>query len=80
MRNKHEELVESLHELGEWIEKRQNVHCISVPRAAALTIQKLEEENHQLRLLLNKNEFGLNRIIGKVRLVIYLLRKKWKKI
>lgn len=79
-----EQIVKQLHELADWVEKHNNVHCISVPRQAAYTIVKLEEENRQFRLQLNKRETDLldliNRILGFIRLQWYLFnRKKGKK-
>ena len=77
------ELVNSLHKLADWVEKDNNVHCHSIPRKAAYTITRLTEENNQLRLSLNKHDYGfsdyINRIIGFIRLQIYLFRKKKKK-
>jgi hypothetical protein len=76
------ELVNSLHKLADWVEKDNNVQCHSVPRKAAYTITRLTEENNQLRLQLNKHDYGfsdyINRAIGMVRLYIYLAKKKWK--
>lgn len=76
------DIVKELHELAEWIEKRNNVHCHSVPRKAAYLISSLGEDNIRLRLELNKRDLYLsdyiNRAIGFVRLYIYLARKKWK--
>ena len=79
-----EQLVKQLHELADWVEKHNNVHCHSVPRQAAYIITKLEEENRQFRLQLNKRETDLidhiNRILGFIRLQWYLFkRKKGKK-
>lgn len=81
MRNQHEELQGQLNALADWIEKGNNVHADSVPRKAAYTIARLEEENYQMRLLLNKRETTIadlyNRFTGKLRLMIYLVRKKY---
>lgn len=78
-----EELVKQLHELADWVEKHNGVHCASVPRKAAYTIDRLHESNEIYRLQLNKKSFTIteivNRYIGNVRVFIYLLRKKWKK-
>lgn len=78
-----EELVKQLHELADWIEKHNGVHCASVPRKAAHTIDRLNESNEIYRLQLNKKYLTIteimNRYIGDVRVYIYLLRKKWKK-
>lgn len=83
MRNEYKELQGHLHALADWIEKTNNVHAHSVPRVAAYTIAKLEEENQQMRLLLNKKDMTilerLNRYVGKLRLYIYLVKMKWKK-
>lgn len=77
-----DELVQQLHELADWVEKHNNVHCWSVPRKAAHTISRLETENEILRIQLNKRDLYLsdyiNRIIGMMRLYIYLFKKKWK--
>jgi hypothetical protein len=77
------ELVKQLHELADWVEKHNGVHCPSVPRKAAYTIDRLHESNEIYRLQLNKKSFTIteivNRYIGNVRVFIYLLRKKWKK-
>lgn len=78
-----EELVKQLNELADWVEKHNGVHCPSVPRKAAYTIDRLHESNEIYRLQLNKKSFTIteivNRYIGDVRVFIYLLRKKWKK-
>jgi len=78
-----EELVKQLHELADWVEKHNGVHCASVPRKAAYTIDRLNESNEIYRLQLNKKYLTIteimNRYIGDVRVYIYLLRKKWKK-
>jgi hypothetical protein len=50
-----EELVKQLHELADWVEKYNGVHCASVPRKAAYTIDRLHESNEIYRLQLNKN-------------------------
>ena len=82
MRDKYEEMQGQLNALADWIETTNHLHCDSVPRRAADTIARLEEENHQMRLQLNKRYITImdivNRCIGFVRLYIYLLRKKWK--
>lgn len=83
MRDEYKELQGQLHTLANWVEKENNVHSHSVPRRAAYTIARLEEENYQMRLLLNKRYITITEIvntyIGKARLYVYLLRKKWKK-
>lgn len=83
MRNDYEELLGQLNALADWIEKYQNVHAASGPRIAADTIKKLEEENHQFRLLLNKRDETftekVNKYIGYVKFTIYKARKRWKK-
>ena len=83
MRDKHEELIQQLHELADWVEKHNSVHCPSVTRKAAYTIERIEEENHQMRLQLNKKYLSLrdlyDRYMGDMRLWIYLMRKKWTK-
>ena len=80
MRDKHEELIQQLHELADWVEKHNSVHCHSVTRKAAYTIARLEEQNHQMRLKLNKKYLTIgdsyHRMIGAVRLWIYLMKKK----
>lgn len=83
MRDKHEELIQQLHELADWVEKHNSVHCHSVPRKAAYTIAKLEEENYQKHLQLNKKYLTLNdyydRYMGAIRFWFYMMRKKWKR-
>jgi hypothetical protein len=83
MRNKHEELVQQMNELADWVEKTNNVNSYSAPRWAAITIARLEEENYQMRLQLNKRDVTItdiyNRVIGYIRLTIYLMRKQWTK-
>lgn len=83
MRDKHEELIQQLHELADWVEKHNSVHCPSVTRKAAYTIERIEEENHQMRLQLNKKYLSLrdlyDRYMGDIRLWIYIMRKKWTK-
>lgn len=82
MKRDYDDIVNELHQLADWIEKYNNVHCHSVPRKAAYLINALEEDNIQLRLKLNRRDLYLsdyiNRAIGFVRLYIYLARKKWK--
>lgn len=76
------DLIEELHELADWVEKRNGVHCHSVPRKAAYLIEAMQEDNNQLRLKLNKMDLYpsdyINRVIGFIRLQIYLFRKKRK--
>lgn len=83
MRDKHEELIQQLHELADWVEKHNSVHCPSVTRKAAYTIEKLEEENYRMRLQLNKKYLSFrdryDMFVGAIRLKIYMMRKKWKK-
>ncbi len=83
MRNDYKELQHQLYALATWIEMENNVHADSVPRRAAYTIGKLEEENYQMRLQLNKRDVTItdiyNRVIGYIRLTIYLMRKQWTK-
>lgn len=78
-----EELVNQLHELADWVEKHNGVHCHSVPRKAAYTIAKLEEENYQMSLSLNKEPTVFrnyyDNYIGKLRLFIYLFLKNRRK-
>lgn len=73
-------MQEQLHALADWIEKTNNVHCDSVPRKAAYTIKKLEEENYQYYLLLNKKDVTIreriNKYIGYIKYKIYLWKKK----
>jgi hypothetical protein len=75
-----QELIQQLHELADWVEKHNSVHCHSVPRKAAYTIARLEEDNHKMRLQLNKSFWSIRDIydrgIGAIRLWIYLIRKK----
>ena len=79
--SEYEDLTKQLHELADWIEKHNNVHCHSVPRQAAYTISRLEEENKQFRLQLNKNDMDLidhiNQIVGMVRLWWFFTKKKY---
>lgn len=78
-----QELIQQLHELADWVEKHNSVHCHSVPRKAAYTIARLEEDNHKMRLQLNKKHLTIrdiyDRFVGSIRLWIYLMRKKWKR-
>ena len=80
MRDKQEELIEQLHELADWVEKHDSVHCHSVPRKAAYTIARLEEENYQKHLQLNKKYLSFrdryDMFVGAIRLWIYLTKKK----
>jgi len=82
MRNKHEEIVEALHGFADWLEKSNHVHCDSLPRKAAHTITRLEEENHQMRLRLNKKYYTIrdfyDRCVGSVRFLIYKLQQRRK--
>ena len=82
MKHQYDDIVNELHELADWIEKHNSVHCHSVPRKAAYLINAMEEDNIRLRLQLNKRDLYLtdyiNRVIGFIRLQIYLFRKKWK--
>jgi len=81
MRDKHEELIQQLHELADWVEKHNSVHCHSVPRKAAYTIARLEEENYQWHLQLNKRYLSFrdrfDMFVGAIRLKIYLMKKKF---
>lgn len=81
--NDHDEIIKQLHDLADWIEKRNGVHCHSVPRKAAYLINALEEDNIRLRLQLNKRDLYLSdyigRVIGFIRLQWYLFNKKRKK-
>lgn len=78
--NDHDEIIKQLHELADWIEKNNGVHCMSVPRKAAYLIHALEEDNIRLRLQLNKRDLYLsdyiNRAIGLIRLAFYKLKKR----
>jgi hypothetical protein len=79
MRNDYKEMQGQLNALADWIEKSNNVHADSLPRRAAYTIAKLEEENYQMRLKLNKRDMDLsdyiNRIIGLTRYAYYRMKK-----
>lgn len=81
--SEYKELIDQLNGFADWLEKNNNVHCFSVPRRAAITIERLEEENRQMRLQLNKRDLYLsdyiNRAIGFVLFTIYKIKKKWKK-
>lgn len=80
MREQYKELIGQMNDLADWVEKTNNLHAFSAPRWAAMTIERLEEENHQMRLQLNKRDITfterLNRIIGYVKLWWYLTRKR----
>lgn len=75
-----EDLIKNLHTLADWVESTNSVHCHSVPRQAAYTIERLEEENRQMYLRLNKRDLTvgdiISRFIGRIRLMIYLISKK----
>jgi hypothetical protein len=81
MRDKHEELIQQLHELADWVEKHNSVHCHSVTRRAAYTIERLEEENYLMRLQLNKKYLSIRDLydmhVGAIRLKIYLMKKRF---
>lgn len=81
--SEYDDMINQLHELADWIEKHNNVHCISVPRQAAYTIIRLEEENKQFRLQLNKNDKDIidhiNHAVGMVRLWWFFTKKKYFK-
>ncbi len=81
--NDHDELIKQLHELADWVEKNNGVHCMSVPRRAAYLITALQADYDRLWLLNNRMDTYpidyLNRVIGFIRLQWYLLKKKWKK-
>lgn len=78
--NNNDELIQQLHELADWVEKHNGVHCHSVPRKAAYLISAMQEDNQRLWLLNNKRDVYLidyiNRVIGFIRLQWYLFRKK----
>lgn len=80
MKHKYDDIVKDLHELADWVERANSVHCQSLPRKAAYLIHALEEDNIRLRLQLNKRDLYLsdyiNRVIGFIRLGIYKLKKK----
>jgi hypothetical protein len=77
-------LVKQLHELADWVEKNNGVHCHSVPRKAAYTITRLQDENEIYRLQLNKNNLTIidviNRYIGIVRVFLYKLQNRRKRV
>ncbi len=77
------DLIEELHELADWVEKRNGVHCHSVPRKAAYLIEALQEDNIQLRKSRNKRDLYvsdyINRVIGFFLLQWYLFKNKKKK-
>jgi hypothetical protein len=79
MKRSYDDIVDELHELADWIEKRNGVNCLSVPRKAAYLIHALEEDNIQLRLKLNKRDLYLSdyigRVVGFIRLQWYLFNK-----
>lgn len=80
MKDTNDEITEKLDTFADWLEGANNVHCSSLPRRAAIVIRRLEEENHQMRLRLNKRDVTLteivNRYIGYVRIWLYLMRKR----
>ncbi len=76
------DLINKLHKLADVIEQNESVHCISTCRQAALTIQRLYEENEQYkaRLLIlypTPREYLL-RIIGYIYLQYITLKKRLK--
>lgn len=77
-------LVKQLHELADWVEKHNGVHCHSVPRKAAYTIEILHEQNKKLLLQLNKKSLTIveivNRYIGNVRVFLYMLQQRRKRV
>jgi hypothetical protein len=79
-----ETLVEQLHELADWVEKHNGVHCHSVPRKAAYTITRLQDENEIYSLQLNKKYLTIteiiNRYIGDVRVFLYKLQQRRKRV
>jgi hypothetical protein len=82
MKRSYDDIVNDLHELADWVEKRNGVQCQSLPRKAAYLIHALEEDNIQLRLKLNKRDLYLSdyigRVIGFIRLQWYLFNRKKK--
>lgn len=83
MRDQYEELTEKLDSFADWLEGANNIHCPSLPRRASFTIKRLEEENHQMRLQLNKEQLTISemydRYMGRLRIFIYIMGKKWKR-
>ena len=81
--NNHDELIEQLHKLADWIEKENNVQCHSVPRKAAYIITALQDDNHRLWLLNNRMLMYpidyFNAAVRFIRYQLYLLRKKLKR-
>ncbi len=78
------DLIGQLHGFADWLEKSNNVHSFSVPRRAAFAIERLQEENKQMRIALNKRDLYLsdyaNLAIGIIRLRIYKTRKYFKEL
>lgn len=78
-----DELIKALNELADWIEHHDNVHCISTARRAALTIERLQEENRQMTILLGKDLTSpwehTMRLYNKARLMLYMYKKRKKK-
>jgi 16S rRNA C1402 (ribose-2'-O) methylase RsmI len=78
-----DELVKALNELADWIERNDNVHCISTVRRAALTIERLNEENRQMTILLGKDitnpKEHIMRWYNKARLMLYMYKMRKKK-
>ena len=81
--NDHNELIEQLHKLADWIEKENHLQCHSVPRKAAYIITVLQEDNHRLWLLNNKMLMYpidyFNVAVGFIRYQLYLFKKRMKK-
>ena len=76
------ELITKLNKLADVIEANESVHCISTCRQAALTIQRLYEENEQYkaRLLIlypTPREYAL-RTLGAIYLQYIKLKKRLK--
>ena len=80
--NNHDELIEQLHKLADWIEKENHLQCHSVPRKAAYIITVLQEDNHRLWLLNNRMLMYpidyFNAAVGFIRYQLYLFKKKMK--
>lgn len=79
----YQEIIDSLHQLADWVEKDNNVHCHSVPRKAAYLLYALQEENNHMRVQLMKGHYTIKErvmmAIGSVMLVWYKFKHKGKK-
>lgn len=79
--NENQDIIDSMHKLADWLEKDNNVHCHSMPRKAAYTINKLSVENEILRVRLGVNRRDLRDWIWHFQNMflygMYILKKKF---